>query len=313
MVNEFIIKIHKDSKGNELSLDNITIEAADALKIFIESLTDFAKLYAISDIKLSIKNGSIESCLSYPSVGNRIYDEINNVIIGESKAVSNEKIKSLKTIQDKIKQNGLDYTVIHKVNNEYLDLTSAFKSKNFPYSRAIRHEINEDVEFIKGRLFESGGKVKTNIHLEGEEGEYKVECSQQQAIDINSRLYSEIYLSVIKKWKIGQKATYHLLDNYLTEDLFLSYKNFFETVENDESLNRYDIVYKRIVEIIESEKNIREVLKIMRLYNYSQSDRGILRTILMTLKPVLPKNEELTIMYKALADILRAGSLNKAI
>lgn len=312
MTNEFIIKIHKDSKGNELSLDNITIEAADALKVFLESLTDFAKLYASSNIKLSLKNGSIESCLSYSSVGNSMYDEINKVIIGESKSISNEKIKILKTIQDKIKQNGLDYSVIHKVNDEYLDITSTFKSKNFPFSRAIRHEISEDVEFIKGRLYESGGKVKTNIHLECEDGEYKVECSQKQAIEVNDRLYSEIYLSVLKRWKIGQKATYHLLDNYLAQDLFLIYKNFFEAVENDESLNKYDIVYDKIIEIIESGRNIREVLKVMRLYNYSQSNRGILRTILMTLKPY-SKNEDLSKMYNSLAQILRAGSSNNAI
>lgn len=309
MNNEFIIKINSDSHGNQLSLDNITIEAADALMIMIESLTNIAKLYDENpDIKISLKNGSIESCLVYPSTGNLIQEEIENIILGNSD--NNEKIKFFKTIQDKIKSNGLDYTVINKVNDEIKDLTVIFKSNNFPLKRVRRTEFYEKVEFIQGRLYESGGKVKTNIHLENTlQEEYKVECTQEQAIEINQRLYSNIYLSVLKKWRLNQKPTYQLIDSYLSEDKFINYKTFYNDIKNNPTLDRFDLVYNRIVEIIESDEiNNGEILKIMRLYNNPNSDRGIIRTILMTLKPVISKNTNLSVMYNSLAKILRAGN-----
>ena len=314
MNNEFIIKINSDSHGNQLSLDNITIEAADALMIMIESLTNIAKLYDENpDIKISLKNGSIESCLIYPSTGNLIQEEIENIILGNSN--NNEKIKFFKAIQDKIKSNGLDYTVINKVNDEIKDLTVIFKSNNFSLKRARRTEFNEKVEFIQGRLYESGGKVKTNIHLENNlQEEYKVECTQEQAIEINQRLYSNIYLSVLKKWRLNQNPTYQLIDNYLTEDKFINYKSFYNNIKNTTTLDRFDLVYNRIVEIIESDEiNNGEILKIMRLYNNPNSDRGIIRTILMTIKPVLSKNNNLSEMYSSLAKILRDSNPSKTI
>lgn len=313
MDNEFIIKINRDSQGNQLSLSNITIEAADALKIFIESLSDFAKLQSQqSDLRLSLKDGCIESCLAYPSLGTDIESEIDDVI--EGKSHSNDNIKILKIIQDKIKLNGLDYTVIHKKGNTSIDLTAKFKAKNFALKRAQRREFDEKVEFIEGRLFETGGKVRTNIHLESFGEEYKVECTQQQAIELNRRLYSEVYLAVLKRNKKDQKPVYSLLDSYLNPHIYFEFKELYLSAENEKSLVRYDIVHNWIVKAIEAEDSKSgNILKLLRLYNYSQSDRGMLRTILMTLKPVSTLNGSLLVMYKSLADILRSGSTNNRI
>jgi len=313
MNNEFIIKINSDSQGNELSLSSITIEVADALKIFIESLTDFAKLEGGNqDIRIALKEGCIESCLIYPPTRSEIQDDIYGVIEGNSK--DNEKIKLLKDIQDKIKQNGLDYSVYLKMGGETIDLTQSFKAKKFPLRREKRIVATEKIEFITGNLFESGGKVNTNIHLTSTTEDYTIECTKDQAIDLNRRLYNDIYLVVVKKMKIGQKPKFILLDSYLTEMQFFSYRSFYETVRQNKTLEKYDIVYDRIVQIIDNDTiDNGEILKIMRLYNHTESDRGVIRTILMTLKPVLKKNEKLTEMYKSLANVLRAGSSNNSI
>jgi hypothetical protein len=313
MNNEFIIKINKDSKGNKLSLDNINIEAASALKIFIESLTELAKQYKdVSDIKLSLKSGSIESCFVYPKSGNTIEDDLTSIINGTSE--NNERIKLLKEIQNKIKANGLDYSVYHKVGRQKIDVTSKFKSKDFSLKRSSRLEFNEKVVFLSGKLFESGGKVKTNVHIESGVEEYTVECSREQAVELNRRLYDQIQVAVVKKWKPEKKPTYHLLDSYLKEEDYIRYKTFYESIESNRNMSRFDSIHNKIVEIINSEKiDNGEILKIMKLYDYSQSDRGVLRTILMTLKPVFKNESKITDKYIALAKLLRDGSVNNKI
>ena len=56
MANEFSIKITTDSSGNPVSLDNIPIEAAQALTIFLKSLADVAGLHKDKGgVKISLK------------------------------------------------------------------------------------------------------------------------------------------------------------------------------------------------------------------------------------------------------------------
>lgn len=131
MENELKIKILSNSNGEKVSLDNISIDAADALKIFIESLSDFAKSYNDnSDVKLSMKDGSIETILTYPADKTEISEDIDEIITGKS--FETHRTKLFKNIQDKIKLNGLEYSVLLKENNIEKDLTKNFKDKNFP-------------------------------------------------------------------------------------------------------------------------------------------------------------------------------------
>lgn len=308
MANEFVIKINRDSNGNTVSLNDMTIEAADALKVFIESLSEVAKLHRDnSEIRLSLKNGSIESVLTYPESDTEIGNEIQDIIEGNS--YNSDFVKIFRNIQDKIKDNGLDYSIIHKVNNTApADLTSIFKDKNFTLKRGTRKEWFEKVLFITGHLFESGGKNTTNIHLDSSEGDLKIECTKIQAARFE--LYTPVYLCVLKKWKNGGKPLYTLMDIYSTPNVFTQFENIYKKV-SDGSLERFDIIHSSIVEYVNKEE-LSWVIKFMKLFNHSQSDRGALRTILIALKP-LKTHERISEIYKELADILRAGSIRKVI
>lgn len=313
MNNEFTIKIISDSSGNEQSLNNISIEAADSLKVFIESLTRLAQTYDNYDnVKLVLSNGCVEASLVYPETESSITDDINDIINGNS--YEPERTKILKAIQDRVKLNGLDYQVLFNVNNESQDLTRIFKSKRFPLKRGKRLSYQYEILFIKGHLFEAGGKSKTNIHIEGNGEEYKVECSRSQAIEINRRLYSEVFLSVLKKWKKEEDFEYELIDSYLTEDKFTFFKNLHSQFDNIEGLERYDFLHDKVVEIAENDSidNL-ELIKLMRLYNNRNSDRGVLRTLLMSIKPLLRTNEGLKYYFNEMSERLRKGSVNNII
>lgn len=313
MANQFSIKITRGSDGKEVSLENMTIEAADALTVFIESLADVAKLHKDnSDIRLSLKNGSIEAVLTYPDSETEIDSDIEDAI--EGKSYNGDFIKILKTIQSKVKANGLEYSITRKgKDNAIQDLTARFKDKDFTVKTGPRKEWYEEVAFISGRLFISGGKKNANIHLDAGSLDYIVNCTEQQATRLNRLLYSTVYVCALKKWKVGAEPTYSLLDSYIDSVAFLRFKSFYESINND-SLESFDIVHDKIVESVE--KNTRqgsgELVKLLRLFNHPQSDRGMLRTILATLKPIRD-NELIADLCKQLADILRAGSTHKVI
>lgn len=312
MSNEFIIKINRDSQGNELSLENIPIEAAESLKIFIDSLTQFAKMHGNgSDIKLSLKNGCVENALIYPESETSIADEIEEII--EGKADNNDSIKLLKAIQDRVKANGLDYSVIHKMNNETINLTEKFKAKNFPYNRGLRKEHKEKVLFIVGYLYEAGGDKTTNIHLRIDDEKIKVECTENQAKKLNQRLYDDVFLAVIKKWKSGSKPSYTLLDSYITQNRFEEYRDFYQCIISDNTLERFDVLHDKLVEVYSGSDNIGDLVKFINVFNYSQCDRGVLRTILMALKPIKARDTRIEELYILLAEKLRKGSTNNII
>ena len=103
-----------------------------------------------------------------------------------------------------------------------------------------------------------------------------------------------------------------MIDVYLEKNKFLEYKSLYETVEKNKTLDRFDIIHDKIENILNEDISNGELLKLMRLYNNPQADRGIIRTVLMALKRV-DKSEEITFMYNTLATLLKAGNDNKAI
>lgn len=304
MNNEFIITIDKDSQGNDLSLNNITVDAAESLKVFIESLTEIAKSYNNPEIKLALKDGSVSACMLFPEDQALIRDEI---ITGKSE--SNDRLKHLISIQDRIKKNGLSYSVKIHYRDESKDLTQDFKSTHFKLSRSGRKTISRKIEFIKGELFESGGRSRTNVHLIVNDSEVTVECKKEDAIKLNSKLYNIIYLSVLKNEKEGDKPKYIYIDSYASEATFNQYQAFYYDVIENKTIERFDIVYNELMKIV-CERNLNELRKIIRLFNHTDADSGIIRAILMTIKPIVRTNENLQSAYSDLLLRLKLSTQN---
>lgn len=149
--------------------------------------------------------------------------------------------------------------------------------------------------------------------MEDGDDEYKIQCSAEEAIQLNSFLYKNIFLSAIKLSKNNKKPEYILLDSYTNENEQLKFKSFFNEMEHDDKLEKYDLLHDKFYQLIIDE-DIASIKKFITIFNKS-SDRGIMRTILITLKPVIKKDTftELKPFYERLSDSLRAGSLNQKI
>ncbi|MBO6184155.1 MAG: hypothetical protein J6O88_05590 [Chryseobacterium sp.] len=311
MSNEFKIKIVSDSSGNPVSLTNIPLDAADALKVFFQSLTEFAKSYNNDDIKLSLENGSIETGIIFPETEEYIAEDIDDIISGRSH--DNYRIKLFKDMQDKILQNGIDYKVFLKSNGNEAEVTNNFKGRKFPLRRPKKDKQYE-INFIEGFLYEAGGLSKTNVHIQYNDKDATIECTRSQAKQLNERLYSSIFLSVTKKTINNNAFEYTLIDSYLKEDIFLKYKKLHESIMQCQTFEKYDILHYFIKNIILSDdEDNQEIIKIIRLYDHLYVDRGILRTILMALKPIIKNNEGLVPYYDRIAATFRNGSKSKMI
>ncbi|OBS12819.1 hypothetical protein ATE49_15295 [Elizabethkingia miricola] len=313
-MNEFKIRIVSNSDGEEVRLDNISLDAAESLKVFIDSLTGLAKTYSdydgSSDIKLSLTEGSVITSLVIPEDDLDVIEDIKEITNNKSK--NNERIKCFKVIQDRIKQNGLTYEVSLWEDGQYVDLTPKFKSKNFQTRNGKLVPLKYEILFITGEAFEAGGKSKTNIHISKGEDVFKITCSRQQAQKIN--VYSNVYLSVLKKWRKEDNIEYILIDNYLSEEKYDFYKSIHEEYKLCDSLNKFDFIHDKVVEIVNNDNlDNNELIKLMRLYNNQYSDRGTLRTLLMSIKPILHNNKGLKDYYNKVADRLRDGSSSKKI
>ncbi|MGM9476504.1 hypothetical protein ACS5PU_08735 [Pedobacter sp. GSP4] len=312
MANELKIRIVKDSKGNKLSLASIPIEAVESLKIFLDSFTTLANLYDNpSDFKVSITEGSVESNFIAPTNSKEFSQDIKDIIDGKLADVN--KIKAFRSIQDKIKKNGLDYEVFWKINNKTSDLTQVFKGSNFPYKRH-KNVNSSEIVFLKGGLFDAGGKTISNLHIEANNEEFTIGCSREEILEINQFMYSVIHISAIKTTKFNQRPSYTLIDYYLSSKEQLSIENFYKSIVKDDSLSKYDSIYDKLQTLLEY-RDIKAIKYLINIFNNPFTERGILRTVLMTLKPYIKTKELKGLMrsYESLSATLRAESLNNRI
>jgi hypothetical protein len=312
MENELKIRIVNDSKGNKLNLENITIEAAESLKIFLDSLAGLANTYGnSSEFKISLKDGSVESTLVFPTTNNQVASDINAVFSGQSRDM--KKIRLLKQIQDKVKQNGLSYDILWKVNDIEENITQIFKGTNFTYKRDRQKGYDETV-FLKGRLIKIGGEPNSHLYVDANGTELRVQCSVEQAVNIKIPLYHPIFISAVKTNYDKYKPSYRLIDSYVDNDEISEIQQMLYSISQTKSLDRFDFVHEKIYELIQADRL--ETLKhIIIIFNTIHTERGILRTLLMSIKPIM-KNEafsQLKPLYNSLAETLRAGSTHNTI
>ncbi|WP_185212452.1 hypothetical protein [Elizabethkingia meningoseptica] len=82
----------------------------------------------------------------------------------------------------------------------------------------------------------------------------------------------------------------------------------------DKLLDAFDLLFEKVFNIVNNDKvYYNDLIELMKSYDNDHSDRGTLRTLLMSIKPTLKDNEELKYYYNKLADRLREGSNSKKI
>ncbi|WP_337045437.1 hypothetical protein [Emticicia sp. 17c] len=173
---------------------------------------------------------------------------------------------------------------------------------------------NEKIVFLKGKLYEAGGKKTTNVHIEDGENEYKIECSQEEARELKDFLYRPIFLSTIKVTKSNYPPEYKLIDYYNSQEEQNKYEDFVQKIVENDTLEKYDLLHDKIYEFIDEDK-INDISKLIKVFNNNCTDRGVLRTILISLKPIIHNEtyKQLNSSYQSLSELLRAGSSKKKI
>ncbi len=194
------------------------------------------------------------------------------------------------------------------------DVTNIFRERTFTYRSGPRVEWSQELEFLTGRLYNVGGKVNSNFHLEREEETVKVKCTQEEAKRVNQYLYGDIFIVARKRWKPSVEPEYTFVDCYGDQSAYRNHQEFYERIKANDSLERYDLIYDRVAEILKDEsKAYSEIVPLCRLFNFEFSDRGALRTILMAIKPVKDRDPQLLEWYQKMATTLRKGSTHNRV
>lgn len=297
MREELIIRISTDSDGNEVSLENMRPETAQSLVSFISALSELAKTYPNQNLAISLRNGSIIAALPTPST--TIRKDIIDIV--EGKSSDKERVKILKHIQKRIKENGLAYSVRIKGTNE-IDLTSRFNGKQFTTRRTL-HEWTEEILFIKGEMFLAGGDSTTNVHIRNDDRKYTVHCDQTAHV-FKKPVYSHVCVSILRKFCEGADEHFTLIDTYADDKTYLEFMMLYRRVTSSKDLDRFDMLHEEICKCYNNQ-NYLGIIKIMRLFNHRRANRGLIRSVLMSVSPIQEAHEGIKELFDSMVSILK--------
>lgn len=304
---EFIIE--KDSNGNSISLDNMPIEAAQSMIVFLEALTQIANLQLVSsDFKIGVSKGSAKVSFSAEPDKFQTFESAFLEVL-ENKSINKAYVHPLARIQNTIQANGLQYKVDLVKNNISTPVLDYFKSPKKFTVRTTRKKSIHNLIFIKGRLLEIGGKFP-NFHLDTIDGPIKIDCTEEDAKRIKDLLYADIYIAAWKKTSSIEK--YEFCEFYIRESDYDEARNFVFQNNIAEGTQKYNQIHKKIVELIGDNSNFLKTRKFIQLFNHQSIDNGKLRTVLITLK-AYKENEVLKPTLENIANILRDKSNLKTI
>jgi hypothetical protein len=278
------LKIISDSNGESVELDNLSIQAAKSLKIFLDSLINIADLVPIKNrdlLKIKVKKGSasvaIEGLTSDIETIGENFDEVAN-----NESSNKELVKNWRAIQYVIHANGLNYeaniVIPHK---EIVSLTDRIKlGKEF---KTKRNKSDTNIAFLKGKLIAIGG-LNPNFHLYNENQEETiVHCDEETAKKINSFLYNEIYVSTWRKSVPGVKPNHTYGDLYTNESIFIEFRDFITKEIPKHDSEEFIKIHDKIKTII-GQQDFGKLRKFLRLYNHPSVEETILKTILVNTK-----------------------------
>mgnify|MGYP000861720250 CR=1 FL=1 len=291
-VNKFEIHI----EGKNVSLENMSLDAAKALKTLVEAFTKLAELQKNpEDYKISLNKGS--SKVSIDSETEQM-EVLENQIqeVAENKSKNKEVIDTLNIIHDTVLIKGLKFNISltkKGVNKNYTDVFN--RDKKFTKKRSERRKTKFTLKFFTGRLFNVGGN-SPNIHVEINQSEKKtIKCSEADAIKIVKYIYSDVLVSVWddNKTATGKDNSYELCDYYTngSEKIYQTYIAKINGLNHNDCLK---FIYSEIESLIVNSE-FKKINKFIRLFNHKSIHVEYLRMILVATKPI-KDNEEISLV-----------------
>jgi hypothetical protein len=303
----FEIILYKDSEGNPIKLDNLSLEASKSVHEILDALIKIAE-YEKNKNNLELKIGLENCCAAHKLYGDDISMEIvlKNIlnVIDDNDERDNEYVSQLNVIHRNILNSQTSEITINRKGGQ-INLKDDF-IKPFREKRT-RNNIKNDfkIEFIKGKLQQNGGK-NPNFHLEvSHDEELTISCDIPEAIKVNKYLYQDIHISAWSKFN-GKKMLYFFSDLYLEKDInyFYDFKDFFKNLENSKDTEQYHLISKKIKTYYDNLDFV-SARKFIRLFINENSIPVYLRTILLNSKS-FKDEEELSEMLNKIEALLQS-------
>jgi hypothetical protein len=282
------IVLKKDSQGNEIDLNSMSLETSKAVRQILNSLIAIVEHEKDLNLKIGIEKGSVAERI----IGNEpnlkvVFKKIIKASEPTSKR-DNFYVKHLNILYDNF-QKVEEYEMFYNSEGSKRDLRPLFSNK-FKKSRTRKKvENNFNIEFISGVLEQNGGK-KPNFHLVNKTEPITIQCDIQQAQNVNKFLYKEIKVSAWAK-ATSRGMTYQYCDLYVdnSEKYFYEFSEFFKNLKNQEGTEPFHSISEKLEEFYNS-KDYAGARKFIRIFLNEFSIPIYLRTILVISKAF--KNDE---------------------
>ncbi|RYF26664.1 MAG: hypothetical protein EOO42_00830 [Flavobacteriales bacterium] len=271
-------KITKDAKGNDIELDNLSIEATNSLILILNSMKDIlSNTPGAENLKIQLVQGCVG--IQTPGPANIIelfHNDFQNVL--EKKATNSDIITPWRQIQSLFKENGLTYEANFYTKTKKISVEKQIKKAKEFRLKPVRKQSNYSIQFLKGKLMEVGG-TKPNIHLNDMK---PIKCTELQAIAVNKFLYQDIELLVRKRTAIDDEE-YTFCEFFINDEQKTYFKNLLHLLET-KSLDDFIFdLHFEIKKMLDTQQ-LGVVAKLIRLFDHSSIDVNIIKTIMVITK-----------------------------
>lgn len=275
---EFIIK--KDSAKADVELSAMSIEAAKAFSVLLNSMIKIVELNSSNEgLRIKVESGSaIVATEGSIEQIEQIHNSFNDIINYKSddKALVNE----WRSIQRLISANGLEYEANFYTRNQKKSVVQYLKSPKALRAKPIKKPFSSAIQFMSGKLMAVGG-TNPNIHLEdSNSNRFTISCTEQNAKKANKFLYDKILISCWVKI-VDNEQKYELCDSYWNNEVYNLLQKFIEEfVAVEDEIAQLKMLHYRCRDFLD-EKNYGVFRKFLRLFIHESTDVNILKTLLI--------------------------------
>jgi hypothetical protein len=284
-------KVIRDSKDNDVELNSMSVEAAQAFLILAESVTRIIELTPNNEeLRIQIKKGSATVAVSGGEV-ETVAKDFTTIV--NSKSTDKGLVEQWRKIQTLFAKNGLQYEANIYTRDETIEVFKILKkTKRLRTKSQYKPAIQTNICFMTGKLIAVGGKIP-NIHIETEDlGRLTISCTEKNAKKAKAFLYSKILLSAWVK-ESGETKNYELCDSYFENqlELFNDLSLFISSMrEQDDEIESLKLLHYECRKYLD-ENNYGFFRKLLRLFIHESIDVNILKTILIITQSFKEKEE----------------------
>lgn len=283
------IVLKKDSEGNDIDLNQMSLKASKSLREILDALILIAEHEKDLNLKIGLEKGSAAQKLIGTHTNLKV---VFNKIIQASESQptrENVYVNQLNVIRNNV-EDIQDWEIFYNSNTGNKESIKPLFSHKFRKTRKREKiENNFNLQFITGYLELNGGK-KPNFHLISNNEPLTIQCSIKEAQKVNSFLYKDIKIATWAKAK-KHGMEYQFCDIYAgeSEQYFSEFKDFFLELKNKNGTEPFHFISDKLEDFYDK-KDYSGARKFIRLFLNEYAIPTYLRTILVISKGF--KNDE---------------------